>query len=171
MAQHTVRNTIMIIFFLIVLSGEGLPNPWAIDEMVGKGAPNFSLKDLNGKEVSLVDLRGKVILLNFWATWCPPCINEIPKLNELKKRYAEKNFEILGVSTDGSLSTVRKFLKKHPIAYTVLHDRGIKASRKYNVFSLPTTFLIDKNGKIVEKFLGEYNWTSPEIRKKIDELL
>ncbi|GBE37062.1 thiol-disulfide oxidoreductase ResA [bacterium BMS3Bbin07] len=171
MRQQVIRTTAIVIFFLLTLSVKGFANPWAIDEMIGREASPFSLKDLKGQEVSLMDFRGKVILLNFWATWCPPCISEIPKLNNLRKAYADKNFEIIAVSTDRSLSTIKKFIRKHPVSFVVLHDSSIKVSRKYNVFSIPTTFLIDKKGKIVEKFLGEYDWNSPEIRKKIDELL
>jgi len=171
MKRQAIRTGAMVIFFLLILAGKGFSNPWAIDDMVDKEASPFTLKDLNGRQVSLVDFRGKVILLNFWATWCPPCISEIPKLDKLRKAYSGKDFEIVAVSTDRSLSTVRKFIKGHPVSFIVLHDEGIKVSRKYNVFSIPTTFLIDKKGRIVEKFLGEYDWTSPGIRKKIDELL
>ncbi|GMT47373.1 MAG: thiol:disulfide interchange protein [bacterium] len=171
MRQQAIRTTAIVIFFLLTLAGKGFSNPWAINEMIGKEASAFSLKNLNGQEVNLMDFHGKVILLNFWATWCPPCIAEIPKLNDLRKRYAEKNFVIVAVSTDRSLSTVKKFIRKHPVSFIVLHDSSIKVSRKYNVFSIPTTFLIDKKGKIVEKFLGGHDWTAPGIRKKIDELL
>ncbi len=171
MKQQSVRTAAMVVLFLLTLSGKGFSNPWAIEEMVEKEAPLFTLKDLSGRRVSLVDFRGKVVLLNFWATWCPPCISEIPKLNELREAYAGRDFEIIAVSTDRSLSAVKRFIKKRPVSFVVLHDEGIKVSRKYNVFSIPTTFLLDKKGRIVEKFLGEYDWTSPEIRKKIDELL
>jgi peroxiredoxin len=171
MKQHAIRTTAIVIFFLLTLSVKGFANPWAIDGMIGEKASPFTLKNLSGQEVSLTDFRGKVILLNFWATWCPPCIAEIPRFNKLRKAYAKKNFEIVAVSTDRSLSTARKFIRKHPVSFIVLHDSSIKVSRKYNVFSIPTTFLIDKKGKIIEKFLGGHDWNSPEIRKKIDELL
>ncbi len=171
MGQQAIRSTAMVVFFLLALSAEGFPGTLTLEESVGKDAPDFTLKDLNGKDVSLVDFRGKVILLNFWATWCPPCITEMVKLEELKQALQGEDFEILAVSTDRSLSRVKKFVGRHPVSFVVLHDSDIKVSRKYNVFSLPTTFLIDGKGRIVEKFLGEFDWTSPEIRKKIHDLL
>jgi peroxiredoxin len=165
------KKSLLLIFLLVILSGEGPPDPWAIDGMVGKGAPIFTLKDMNGNEVSLTELHGKVILINFWATWCPPCREELPSLKDLRKKYAADELEIIAISTDRSLSTLKRYLDKNPVNFRVLHDRGIKVSRRYNVFSLPTSFLINKRGLIVEKFIGFVNWTSPEIKGKIDNLL
>ncbi len=162
---------LLIALLVNLLPLSGLPDPWAIEDLLGKEAPDFTLKDLNGRDVSLRDLRGRVLLLNFWATWCPPCVEEIPALNRLRRGFQGRDFEIVGISTDRSVSTIKEFMETNPIEYLVLHDGDIKVSRIYNVFSIPTTFLIDRNGRIVERYFGEQDWTSREIKEKIDALL
>ncbi len=155
-------------FFITV---EVLPSPWAIESLVDERAPGFTLRSLDGKEHSLFDFKGKVLILNFWASWCPPCRKEIPELQKLQGLYRGKKVAVVAVSTDRKLADVRAFLAKHPLTITVLHDSELKVWRKYKVFSLPTSFLIDRKGTIVKKFLGKTDWMSPEIRRQIDELL
>ncbi len=134
-------------------------------------APEFSLKDINGKSLSLSSLKGKVILINFWATWCPPCKAEMPSMNKLYNEMRAQGLEVIAVSTDNSLSTVKGFLAKNRLDFPVLFDEDKAVTRQYHVFSMPTTFLIDRNGMIVEKFYGEEDWNDPAVRKKIDKLL
>lgn len=134
-------------------------------------APDFVLRDLNGRTVALSSLKGKVILLNFWATWCPPCKAEMPSMNRLYNEIKAKGFEVVAISTDNSLSPVKEFLAKNRVDFTVLLDEKKAVSRTYKVFSMPTTFLIDRNGFTVEKYYGEYEWTEPEVRKQIEKLL
>jgi len=134
-------------------------------------APDFTLKDIHGKALSLSSLRGKVVLINFWATWCPPCKAEMPSMNKIYHEMRAQGFEVIAVSTDNSLSTVKDFLARNRLDFPVLFDENKAVSRQYRVFSMPTTFLIDRNGMIVEKFYGEEDWTDPAVRKKIDKLL
>jgi peroxiredoxin len=146
-------------------------SPLDADKQTNTKAPDFTLKDLNGTNVSLSSLKGKVVLLNFWASWCPPCKAEMPSMNKLYKEIRAKGFEIVAVSTDNSLSTIKEFLAKSRVDFTVLFDEKKTVSREYKVFSMPTTFLIDRNGFIVEKYYGEYDWTDPEVKKQIKKLL
>lgn len=134
-------------------------------------AAEFSLKNLAGKTVSLSASKGKVVLLNFWATWCPSCVSEMPSLNKLYKEIKSRGFEIIAVSTDGSASSVRDFREMHKLRFPVVMDEDREVIRLYHVFSLPTSFLINKEGFIVEKFYGEYDWTSQEVKGKIEKLL
>lgn len=134
-------------------------------------AADFSLKDLQGKTVSLSSLRGKVVLLNFWATWCPVCTSEMPSLNRLYKEMKPRGLEVLAVSTDRSASSVRDFRKTRGLAFPIVIDEDLDVIRLYHVFSLPTSFLINKKGIIVEKFFGARDWTGKEMREKIDTLL
>ncbi|NJD57537.1 MAG: TlpA family protein disulfide reductase [Nitrospirae bacterium] len=134
-------------------------------------APDFALKDLQGRSHSLSALKGKVVLLNFWATWCPPCKAEMPSMNKLYNDIKTRGFEIIAVSADNSPSAIREFLSKNRLDFPVLFDETKSVTRLYHVFSMPTTFLIDRNGGIVEKFYGEEDWTDPVIRKKIEKLL
>jgi len=161
---------ILIILTFVFLTAEA-SSPWGIDELMGKRAPDFTLKDLDDKIISLSSLKGNVVLINFWATWCPPCRAEMSSLNNLYKEYRNKGLSVIAVSTDRSISSVRDFLSNKRVELPVLMDSDSKVSRRFKVFSLPTSFLLDKNGVIVQKFLGEEEWDSPEMKKKIKDLL
>jgi len=148
------------------------PSPFAGDKLINRQAPEFRLKDVNGKEVSLASYKGTVVLLNFWATWCPSCRDEMPFLNKLIGQLKNRKFSIIAVSTDRSVSDVKDYLKKHPSDFNVLVDHGLSVSRSlYKVFVLPTSFLIDKNGIIVDKYYGGEDWTDPEVVRKIESHL
>ncbi len=160
-----------ILFFLLAASAIAIPPaPWEIDELIGKPAPDFILKSVNGKETSLASFRGRIILLNFWATWCPPCKAEMPSMNKLYNLFKGRGLVVIAVSTDNSVKKVEKFLHKNPVDFVVLSDPAIKTSRKYKVFSLPTSFLIDKDGMIVKKFFGEQEWMKKYIQDEIEAL-
>ena len=146
-------------------------SPFEVDKLVGKKAPEFKARDLSGKSVSLSSFKGKPILLNFWATWCPYCREERPYLNSLHKEYKDKGLVIIAVSLDKSEETVRKFLKKMPLDFIILHDNDNAASQPYGVYSLPTSFTIDRNGIIKDKFLGGRNWTDSNSKKVIEEII
>lgn len=145
--------------------------PFGIDKLAR--APEFELKDLNGTRFISSSLRGKVFLLNFWAAWCPSCIAEMPSLQTLARDRALKarGFEVIAVYVDQSASEAKSLLRKKAPELFVLIDGNKTVARQFKVFSLPTTLLIDKNGVIIEKFFGEYDWTDKEIREKIERLL
>jgi len=176
-------NIIRLLFigslFLLIAMGPNPPtggsrdtaSPVDAEKSVNSKAPDFSLKDAYGKSLSLSSLKGKVVLVNFWATWCPPCKAEMPSMNRLYNEIRSRGFEIVAISTDNSISPVKDFLAKNRIDFPVLFDETKSVTRQYHVFSMPTTFLIDRGGMIVEKFYGEEDWTDPVIRKKIERLL
>jgi peroxiredoxin len=118
------------------------------------GLPDVTLPDVNGNMVSLSDFEGKVVILDFWATWCGPCIAEIPHFKELYSTYHDQGLEIVGVSVDANAEeVVPPFVEEHGITYTILlGNPGLQ--RKYNLRGLPTTYIIDQKGRVVEKFLG-----------------
>ena len=116
--------------------------------LLNQPAPDFELKNLEGEKVHLADLRGRPVLLSFWASWCGPCRRELPELSKLSKEYREKGLVILGVNDEGK-SIARKYAELTGLAFQTLDDSGFKAHRLYRVHSIPTLFLIDKNGKIV----------------------
>lgn len=157
---------------LVTKSHAQPPSPYAVEKLSGQKAPDFTLKDINGNPVSLSSFKGKVVLLNFWATWCPPCRAEIPSMNKLQQMLKNRGLVILAVSTDRAVVDVKDFLKKNPVAFTVVVDYNLSVSRSlYKVFMMPTTFLIDRKGVIVEKYFGEQDWTDPDIIKEIEALL
>jgi cytochrome c biogenesis protein CcmG/thiol:disulfide interchange protein DsbE len=133
-------------------------------------APDFTLKTLDNEELSLSGLRGKVVLLDFWATWCGPCRESIPHLVQLQKNYQEKGFQVIGLSVDkGDGSAVRNFVKSMGIPYPVVMTPE-DVARNYGVSSLPTTFLIDKEGKIRDKMIGFSSAVASQMAARIEEL-
>lgn len=175
-----LRKLLLSIFCFVYLTAMGPnscaggekkpPSPFEIDRLEKDRAPDFSLNDLGGTPVTLSSLRGKVVLLNFWATWCPPCISEMSVLNKLYRELRYRGLEIVAISADRSEGYLRDYIGRHGLDFKVLYDEGRTVVKQYKVFSMPTTFLIDKNGVIVEKFFGEYDWTDQEIKKKIEKL-
>ena len=164
-----MRSCCLIVVFTIlaVVSGNGLTLA-----TTGIAAPDFTLNDIDGKRTTLSQFRGKVVLLNFWATWCAPCKEEMPSLNNLYKALKDKDFTILAVSVDTSEKPVRSFISRNDISFPVLMDTDKAVSFDlYAVFGLPMSFLIGRNGVIIEKFAGEREWNSPEIKDKILRLL
>ena len=139
----------------------------------GNIAPDFTLKDLNGLEVSLQEFRRKVVLLNFWATWCSPCRREIPSMVELYQRYKDSGLEIIGVNLDKlGKSEVEKFSQEYKINFpVVLNSAGDVASR-YGVVVLPTTIFLDRNGRIKgNRISGAVDWTAETNLSQIESLL
>ncbi|MCL5978674.1 MAG: TlpA family protein disulfide reductase [Nitrospirae bacterium] len=135
-------------------------------------ATDFTLPDINGKKVSLSEFKGKVVILNFWATWCGPCRAEMPSLNKLYIEFKDKGLAVIAVSVDTSENPVKSFIKKHNLSFPVLMDKNKEVSfDEYGVLGLPTTFIIDKNGIIAEKILGEREWDAPDMKGKIIRLL
>jgi peroxiredoxin len=122
---------------------------------VGSEAPDFALKDLNGREVNLKDLRGRPVMINFWATWCPPCRQEIPVIEEMYRSTRHRaDYEILGVATQSDLSTVRAFVGEFNMTFPVLPDVDGRVTSLYHILPIPTTFFIDKDGIIREIRVG-----------------
>lgn len=161
----------IILIFILLTFISGNAN-LAFAETAGSLAPDFILNDINGKKITFSDSRGKVILLNFWATWCVPCREELPSLNNLYLELKDKGLLVLAISVDISEKPVRSFVSEKRIVFPILIDKDKEVYfDKYAVFGLPTTFLIDKNGIIVEKIMGERDWNSPQIREKILKLL
>ena len=135
---------------------------------VGQSAPDFSLTNVDGQNMSLSDFKGKAVILNFFASWCPPCRAEIPDFVELQKAYADKGFTFIGVSLVDAKES-KDFASKMNINYPVLVDDG-KVSALYGpVRSIPTTFVIDKNMKVVKMYIGARS--RGDFEKDIKELL
>jgi len=138
----------------------------------GENAPNFTLKNLDGKEISLNQFRGKHVLINFWATWCGPCKIEMPSLEALYERFKDKNFVLLAISNDMfGANIVKPFVKAHNINFPVLLDQRLKVSNAFGVVSLPTTFMIDPQGKIIGALFGAEDWATPSNILYFENLL
>ncbi len=135
----------------------------------GSMAPSFSLKDLHGVKHSLP--TGKVVLLNFWATWCPPCRREMPSMVTLHQKLKGHGLKIVAVSVDQSLDDLTGFVREYGIPFEVLHDANTNVSHLYGVFRYPETFLIDRSGKVRYHLIGAVDWTSPKVMNIIQSML
>ncbi len=135
-------------------------------------APELTLNRLSGGNVRLSDYRGKWVLLNFWATWCSPCVAEMPSMEEFSQKFKAKNMVVLAVSVDrGGPEKVKKFVKQYGITFEIFHDPESDASNRYGVSSLPSTFIINPKGDIVSQAQGMREWNDPEIVAYFDDLM
>lgn len=141
---------------------------------IGKGvsAPAFSLPDLDGNMVRLADYKGKVVLLNIWATWCPPCVEEMPSMERLHQAMKNEDFEILAVSIDASgTEAVRSFMEQHRLTFTTLTDPRGATKNLYQTTGVPESFIIDKNGVIAQKVIGPRDWATPAAIRGFRDLV
>ncbi len=138
--------------------------------IAGKPAQDFPIT-VAGKSENLSDLKGKVVVLNFWATWCPPCVEETPALNRLQKYIDSRNGMILGVSVDEDAAAYDKFLKDQAVVFPTYRDASKKSAADYGTTMYPETYVIDRHGKIARKIIGAQQWDSPEMLAYFDALL
>ncbi len=156
---------------LVALYGhQGGRRPAVIRE--GDAAPDFRLQTLDGGSVSLSELRGKVVLLHFWATWCPPCVEEIPSLDRLYRSQPHDGFAVLAVSVDeGGAPAVKAFLERNGLTLPVLLNPDRSVAAGYGTFKFPETYLVDREGIVRYKIIGAANWDNPAAVKVIQDLL
>ena len=182
--QHTARinfkSILLIVLFAIgagvifLLQAEDSKFDLSGSSKYQKGnpAPDFSLPNLEGTMVSLADYKGKVVLLNIWATWCPPCVEEMPSMDKLFRALNKQGLEILAVSIDASgLKAVGPFMKKHKLSFPALIDPNGTTQSLYRTTGIPESIIIDKKGIIVEKIIGPRDWGSSEAIRYFRDLI
>ncbi len=136
---------------------------------IGSAAPDFTVQDTDRK-VSLDEFRGKVVVLNFWATWCPPCIEEMPSLVQMQQKMKGKGVEVLAISVDADQSAYKDFLKQHNVDLLTVRDADQKSNNLYGTFKFPETYIIDRQGVLRRKFIGAIDWGTPEILDYLGKL-
>ena len=135
-------------------------------------APDFTFPGLDGKMVSLSDYKGKVVLLNIWATWCPPCVEEMPSMEKLYQKFKGQNFEILAVSIDEpGLKVVAPFMKKSNLTFPALIDSEGAIKAVYGITGIPESFIIDKQGNLIKKIIGPVDWATRDIFRFFSEVI
>jgi cytochrome c biogenesis protein CcmG/thiol:disulfide interchange protein DsbE len=138
---------------------------------VGDSAPNFSIMASNGKEMTRSNFGGKVLLLNFWATWCQPCVQELPSLDRLAQRFKSRGLVVLGVSIDKDEAAYRQFLTRFRLAFPTARDPEQKINLDYGTVQYPETYIIDSSGKVIDKVVGAANWTDDRMIEHVQSLL
>jgi len=164
-----VNRLVAVALFLgAMLSGcaelPGTPRP-------GEPAPDFELMDLEGTPHTLADFRGEVVVLNFWATWCPPCVEEMPSLQRLEDMLGERGLRVVAVSVDERLADVPDFVEDHRLRFLVLHDLGKRVSRRWDVFQFPETWIVRRDGTLASHIVGARDWAAPQSLEVFSHLL
>ncbi len=158
----------LLVAVLVVVAACSKPEEAPVE---GKHAPDFTLNDLAGRPVALSSLQGKVVLLNFWATWCPPCREEIPSMVRLNQAMQGKNFQMLAVSIDeGGKNAVSSFFAKSGVTLPALLDTDGKVAKRYGTTGVPETFVVDSKGVILKKVIGAMDWTAPVVLEDLQRL-
>jgi thiol-disulfide isomerase/thioredoxin len=156
----------LLLALAVPLAGAQELRPWR-----GGAAPPLALQDLEGRTHRLEDYRGKVVLINFWATWCDPCRAEMPALNKLRASFAGQPFAVLAVNLAESESRIRRFMEQVPLDFPVLLDRDSGAAKAWKARVLPVSFIVDAEGRIRYSALGEIDWMQDGVRKAILALM
>jgi peroxiredoxin len=138
---------------------------------VGDTAPDFTVTTDHGRTITRENFGGKVLVLNFWATWCPPCIEETPSLNAFARTYGPQGVVVLGVSTDRNEKLYRQFVQMYNVGFETARDPESNIPASYGTFQLPETYIIDRSGKVVEKVISNQNWMDPDFLARIKSML
>jgi len=134
-------------------------------------APNFTITADNGRTISVGSFGGRLLVLNFWATWCTPCIEEVPSLDQFAKEMAGSGVVVLGVSVDKDPKAYRAFLSRANVSFMTARDPDAKISADYGTFKVPESYIIDSKGKVVQKIIGEENWSDGRMLSYVKSLL
>ncbi|HUA83128.1 MAG TPA: TlpA disulfide reductase family protein [Bryobacteraceae bacterium] len=137
----------------------------------GDTAPNFKVLADDGKTITRSDFGGKLLVLNFWASWCPPCVAETPSLEQFAKEFAPQGVVVVGVSSDTNADRYHQFIKRYGISFETAMDPSADISASYGTFQIPETYIIDRNGKVLEKVISDQNWMDPEFLARIRKML
>lgn len=139
---------------------------------VGQPVPDFTLPDLRGNIVQLSTLRGKVVFINIWATWCPPCVEEMPTMQRLYDRLHDRGLEVLAISIDAlGAYVVAPFMQQYRLTFPALLDPPGSIARLYRSTAVPESFVVDKQGRLVEKVVGGRDWAHPQVMAMFERLL
>jgi peroxiredoxin len=160
--------TVVAALVAFVLASEVEIGTWVRE---GGRAPSFKVRNLQGEAISLEDLRGRVVFLNFWTTDCPPCAAEMPDLERVAKTFAGRKFDMMAVSLDLNSDDVARFYRERNLTMPAYIDPHKRVAVKYNVRATPESFIIDPNGNVAKYYVGPYAWTSPPMLAMLDEMI
>lgn len=139
--------------------------------MVGDSAPDFSITAANGRTITPSNFGAKLLVLNFWATWCPSCIEEMPSLDKFQERFANSGVVVLGVSIDRDETRYRAFLARTRVSFLTAHDPESKISADYGTLKVPESYIIDNRGRVLQKIIGSQDWMSERVIQDVESML
>lgn len=166
-APWGIAAAVAAVVAFAIWTGPSVPDPIAR----GSTAPDFALPRLSGEEVRLSSLRGRVVLVNFWATWCKPCEEEMPAMERLYRALEPEGLELLAVSVDDTRDVVEAFQAEQDLSFPILLDPDQRVSRLYQTFRYPETLLVDREGVVVERYVGPRDWDDPLYEARLRRLL
>ena len=141
-----------------------------LTKWTGGKTPALKLADANGRERRLEDLRGKTVVVNFWATWCEPCREEMPSLDRLRAKLGEKSFEVLAVNVGEAPERVARFTREVPVSFPIVYDRDSSMAKRWKVRGYPTSYVIGPDGRIRFYYVGELDWSHDDIVRAIESI-
>ncbi len=159
------RSLLWLCLFALLAGCSRSPKP----PLVGNLAPDFTVTDAD-RTVSLKDLRGKVVVLNFWATWCPPCVEEMPSLVQMQRQLKDRGITVLAVSVDDDARLYHSFLEKNKVDLLTVRDPRQQSNELYGTFKFPESYIIDRQGMLRRKFIGAVDWTKPDVVDYLSKL-
>jgi len=167
-----VAVTVLVIILSLKLNDTSFKFSNQVSIEDGTSAPDFTFPGLDGKKVRLSDYKGKVVLVNIWATWCPPCVDEMPSMEKLYQKFKGENFEILAVSIDEpGLKAVAPFMKKSGLTFPALIDSEGTIKTVYGITGIPESFIIDQQGILIKKIVGPVDWAATNVFRFFSELI
>jgi peroxiredoxin len=166
-------NAVKILILLLILGivaivAARLRSPRPVD--IGETAPEFTLPALTQGSLSLRDFRRHVVVLNFWATWCPPCVEETPGLEQFAEKMRAQGVTVIGVSVDQDAGAVQTFAAQQHLSFPIARDSDRSIASRYGTFQFPETYIIDRDGKVAEKLIGAVDWQDPRVSTFVQEL-
>jgi peroxiredoxin len=166
---HKFSNRLSGLLLAVII---GMLSPLVVSAAeVGKPAPDFTLKSLSGENLKLSEMAGNVVLINFWASWCGPCREEMPLLNALHSKYEPLGFTVLGVNVEEDVNGAKGFLKNFPVDFPVLLDNTNKVSKQYEVIAMPTTVVVDRDGNVRYLHQGYKSGDEEKYRQMVKKLV
>lgn len=169
-----ITDRILLVLVLVL----GISLAWVVkgtldDHIVriGDTAPDFRVVTETGRTITPESFGGKLLVLNFWASWCQPCLQEVPSLEVFNRQFAPEGVVVLGVSVDKNENLYRQFLKQFPVTFQVARDPSWDIAANYGTFQLPETYIIDSSGKVVQKVVAAQNWMNPDFVQSIKKML
>lgn len=170
--MQSLRRVGLMVAALVLSIPAYAESEWRAFSTPGGQAPvPLVLSDLAGKTVDLSSLKGQVVLVNFWATWCEPCRDEMPSLNRVHNRLKSKGFNVVGINIGETQARIKQFLDIVPVDFTILRDVDMSVMKSWRVRILPASYLVDKNGMLRYQLIGDANWDDPKMQAQILELM